>query len=282
MSNESGRGFAIVSALSTAGYRPANAARLGVARWDANLVATENSTPPPVTSQLGYPFEIFVFDSERKVLYSSEKLARKFDEAIVLRRRASLQVEQRSMAEATLEIVGVVVAFSDRFAQEGIHSSRWIGPSTSERLVARCGRPDVIWLKTHRMPPARQALPIKVVAVLPTIEAAFTNKIVRSSAGDDEPLKLLANESPPSLQAQFVNALERSPHEIPLAQPGHDRTDTRPWITLDRLGWVMMDCWPVLWCGNSSCGVPRFSTPMISRNCRIDKRMGHALWPGVA
>src|SRR5262249_26292405 len=87
---------AIVSALSTAGYRPVNSARLGVALWDANFVAGENSKTPPVTSQLAYPYEVFVFDAERKVLYPEEKLARKFDEAIVFYvEEASLQLDQQ-------------------------------------------------------------------------------------------------------------------------------------------------------------------------------------------
>ena len=147
---------------------------------------------------------------------------------------ASLQVEQQFEWLKRLSKLLASSSPPDRFAKKGYILSRWIGPSTSERLVAllRAAGRDLAKNPPDAPPAPTEALPIKVVAVLPTIEPAFTNKIVRSSAGDDEPLKLLANESPPSLRAQFVNALEDSPHEIPLAQR-NDATnaDTRPWIT---------------------------------------------------
>ena len=226
---------AIVSALSTAGYRPANAARLGVAQWDANLVANGNAGPLPVTSQLGYPFEIFVFDAERRVLYSNEKLARKFDEVVVLYvEEASLQVEQQFEWLKRLSKLLASSSPPERFTKKEYILSRWIGPTTSERMVAllRAAGFDLAKNPADEPPGSEEALPIKIVAVTPTIEPAFTNRIVRSSAGDDE-----TDESPLSLRSQFLDALEKSPREIPLAR-SKDTTssDARPWITLERLG----------------------------------------------
>jgi hypothetical protein len=223
----------IVSALSTAGYRPANAARLGVARWDADLAANENSKTSPITSQSGYPFEIFVFDAERKVLFK-EKLARKFDEVIVFYvEEASLQVKQQFEWLKRLSKLLAACSPQDRFAKKEYILSRWIGPNTSERMVAllRAAGRDLAKCPPNAPPAPIEALPIKVVSVLPTIEPAFTSELVRSSA------ELLANEPPPSLQARFVNALKKSPREIPLAECEDAASENpRPWITLERLG----------------------------------------------
>jgi hypothetical protein len=230
---------AIVSALSTAGYRPANAARLGVARWDANLVANESSKTPPITSQLGYPFETFVLDGERKVLFK-ENLARKFDEVIVFYvEEASLQIEKQFEWLKRLSKTLASSSPPDRFAKKEFILSRWIGPNTSERMVAllRAAGRDLAKRPPDAPTAPMEALPINVVSVLPTIEAAFTSKLVRSSAGDDESLKLLANESPLCLRPRFVDALEKNPREIPLAECDDAASSgARPWITLERLG----------------------------------------------
>lgn len=230
---------AIVSALTTAGYRPANAARLGVAFWDANHPA------PAVTSQIGYPFEIFEFDSERKVLLPKEKLSRKFDEVIVLYvEEAALQSARQFEWLRRLSCLLAAESPPERFTERRWVVANWLGPLSSDRMVAllrAAGAEQARAVKQaggrdpDLQPAPTEALPITVLAVRPTIEPSFVHSIVKSSVALDEARRsaALAEEGG---WAQFVTALEKTPRRIPLALRREQSGNWRPWLTLERVG----------------------------------------------
>lgn len=218
---------AVVSALTTVGYRPANAGRLGVAFWDAN------SPAPVVTSQIGYPFEIFELDPERKVLFPKETFSRKFDEVIVLYvEEAALQSGRQFEWLKRLSRLLAAESPPERFARRSWVEARWLGPLTSDRLVAllRAVNREYVSGVTDLEPPEEKAVPITVLAVRPTIEPAFLTKIVGATL--PSPGKVSLSDS----RVQFATALTNMLRRIPLTQRCDESATPNSWLTLQRLG----------------------------------------------
>ena len=224
---------AVVSALSTAGYRPERSGRLGVAVWD-------NDPDASVTSQKAYPFEVFTFDSERRVLFPTEKLTRQYDDVIVL------YVEENSLPPELqfewLKRLSRLLAENsppERFTQRRWVTAYWLGPLTSDRMVALLRAAALAYKQgaTDLQPKPEQALPITIVATRPTIEPSFVTKIVKSGLLDDAKTAAPAVEQqPPGPQGQFAFGLEKTPLSIPITQRDGGQKHWLPWITLERRG----------------------------------------------
>jgi len=212
--------FAIVSALSTAGYRPDNAQRLGLAHWEL----------PACTSQVSYPFEVFKLDTDRRPM-ESIRLPGKFDEAVVF------YVEENAIAPdqqlAWLKEVSRLLARRSppaRFTEPRfLHlQARFLGPFTSDRLLAllRSAETEARVESPPAAPALAEAMPIRVIAVRPRIEASILREIIHPSNA--------APPTPAAFQA-LVESLTNSPRDFALSRYGTD-PKAPAWIKVERAG----------------------------------------------
>ncbi|PYI90559.1 MAG: hypothetical protein DME97_16595 [Verrucomicrobia bacterium] len=216
---------AVVSALSTAGYRPANASRLGVTLWDP--------TPePPMTTQIAYPFEVFELDPVRKLLSEAKQPAVMFDEVIVV------YVEDGALQAVDqfewLKRVSLLLARSSpkqRFTRQNPWvRACWLGPLTSDRLVALLRSVSAEYADGKDLEPSQDdVVPITILSARPTIDPGFLNRIVNPRKPGDH----LFPESP---WARFVIALTNGSNQIDLAKRCDERGKWTSWISLERLG----------------------------------------------
>jgi hypothetical protein len=221
---------AVVSALSTAGFRPVNAARLGVAVWDAS------ATPErPITTQNAYPFEVFELDLVRFAFLSPEEqqLALMMDEVVVLYvEDGALRPDQQFEWLKRLSRLVAAASPQERFTKRQWIFTRWLGPITSDRLVAllRTVSSEYASGGNDLQPPIEEVAPVTVLAVRPTIEPSFVKRLI---VGRDVPKGFPAADDP---RAQFVKALSDTPRQIPLTVRCEKSGGRKSWLTLERLG----------------------------------------------
>jgi len=212
--------FAIVSALSTAGYRPDNAQRLGLAYWPL----------PARSSQATYPLEVFKLDTDRRPM-ESVRLPGKFDEAVVIYVEENAIIPDQQLA--WLQDLSRLLARHSppaRFTNpKFLHlQARYLGPFTSDRLLAllRSAEAEARLEPPPVAPVLAEAMPVHVLAVRPRIEASILREIIHPS-----------NAEPPSQPAlqTLVETLTNSPRNFPLCRFGTD-PKAQPWIRVERAG----------------------------------------------
>lgn len=223
--------FAIVSALSTAGYRPENAQRLGLAMWKR----------PERTSQLTYPFEVFKLDTDRRPM-ESERLPGRFDEAVVfyVEENAIMPDQQLGWLK---DVSRMLAANSppERFAGRLDHlQARYLGPFTSDRMLAllrdtaAAARGEVIQpgAPPEVAPTPPEAMRVLVHAIRPRIEASILREIIHPTGARASKKELEA--APPEFQT-FVEDLAQSPRNFSLSHYS-SAAQGKPWIRVERAG----------------------------------------------
>ena len=200
---------AVVSALTTAGYMPSVGSHLGLATWDAS------NANGALTSQREYPFEAFMFAPRQKFLQMNEQYSRKYDEVIVLYvAEDALEATKQLQWLEELSRLFARATPPYRFVDRNWVAVRWLGPNTSDRLVA-------LLHSAIQRPPQfesrRLAIPLTILAVRPSIEPEFVYKMVG------------AETSP---QKHLASALQTTPRKIALSY--YSRSDKRfPWLAIE-------------------------------------------------
>jgi hypothetical protein len=217
---------AVVSALSTAGYRPADPNRLGVTLWQA---AVEDG----LTSQFAYAFEVFQLDSILTVLNQGRRLGRKFDEIVVVYvEQDALRLRKQFQWLTRLSRLLADQSPKERFTCEHPWvSAQWLGPITSDQLIALLRSVGAEYASGNiELEPAQgDAVPMTVLAVRPTMDPSFVSRIVAGGM----PGSHVKAAGP---WKEFGDALKNESRHLQLAQRCNECGELVPWITLERLG----------------------------------------------